>query len=265
MTEIKTFEEVLNDTKICSMCKIDKPKSDYHKLNTKSCGIQTKCKECTSKYKKERYWRNHEAELAKMTKSRLKPENIEQRRGYYKERKGEYRKRYLKYVSDEKCIQRIKKSSKDTYQKNKEQVRARHRKNSQKEEVKARVRERHNQRKSTDLEYVITRRLRFRLRHIFKRLGSDNYKALSTMNLLGCEMPFFKEYIESKFVDGMNWDRISEIHLDHIKPCASFDLTNPDEQKKCFHYTNVQPLWYEDNLSKGAKYEGENYRKCKKQ
>jgi len=42
-------------------------------------------------------------------------------------------------------------------------------------------------------------------------------------------------------------------HLDHVRPCASFDLTKPEEQEKCFHYSNYQPLWAEQNLSKGAK------------
>ena len=41
------------------------------------------------------------------------------------------------------------------------------------------------------------------------------------------------------------------IHIDHILPCASFDLTDSKEQKKCFHYSNLQPLWAEDNLRKG--------------
>lgn len=48
-----------------------------------------------------------------------------------------------------------------------------------------------------------------------------------------------------------------EWHIDHIKPCASFDLTDPEEQKECFHYTNLQPLWAKDNLNKGAKYDDE--------
>ena len=49
-----------------------------------------------------------------------------------------------------------------------------------------------------------------------------------------------------------NWG-VKGWHLDHIIPCASFDLSLPEEQKKCFHYTNLQPLWAEDNLSKGSK------------
>ena len=43
-----------------------------------------------------------------------------------------------------------------------------------------------------------------------------------------------------------------DFHVDHIKPCSSFNLEDPEEQKKCFHYKNLQPLWAKDNLAKGA-------------
>ena len=46
-----------------------------------------------------------------------------------------------------------------------------------------------------------------------------------------------------------------EIWIDHIKPCIKFDLRNPEEQRKCFHFTNLQPLWWYDNLKKGANYQ----------
>lgn len=78
----------------------------------------------------------------------------------------------------------------------------------------------------------------------------------STSKLLGCSGQFLKEYLEAKFVDGMTWDNYGFYgwHMDHIRPIASFDLNNEAEVKECFHYTNLQPLWAKDNLSKGAKF-----------
>ena len=51
----------------------------------------------------------------------------------------------------------------------------------------------------------------------------------------------------------MSWENYGEWHIDHIKPCASFALSIEEEQHKCFHYSNLQPLWSIDNLKKGSK------------
>jgi len=108
-------------------------------------------------------------------------------------------------------------------------------------------------RRKKDIGYRITGNLRSRVNSAIK----NNYgeKAYKTKELIGCTIQFLLSYLESKFVDGMSWERIDEIHIDHIRPCASFDLTDPEEQKKCFHYTNLQPLWAKDNISKGNKWE----------
>lgn len=59
-----------------------------------------------------------------------------------------------------------------------------------------------------------------------------------------------KQYIENQFVDGMSWDNQDKWYIDHIIPCAAFDLTDPIHQRICFNWRNLQPLWAEDNLSK---------------
>lgn len=104
-------------------------------------------------------------------------------------------------------------------------------------------------RMETDVEYAIKRRLRIRLCGVF-RSQAKGCKTKSTLTFLGIEMPEFMKYIENLFKPGMTWDNRKLWHLDHIRPCNSFDLTDPEQQKKCFHYTNLQPLWAHDNLSK---------------
>ncbi len=77
-------------------------------------------------------------------------------------------------------------------------------------------------------------------------------KAASSVKFLGCSIESFVMYIESKFDIGMNWEAFmrGEIELDHIMPCALFDLTNPEHQRRCFHVSNYQPLWAADNRAK---------------
>lgn len=79
------------------------------------------------------------------------------------------------------------------------------------------------------------------------------YRSGSCLQLLGCDITFLKKYIESKFTEGMSWDNYGEWHIDHIIPCYKFDLSDPEQQKICFNYKNLQPLWAKDNLRKGNK------------
>ena len=78
-------------------------------------------------------------------------------------------------------------------------------------------------------------------------------KSSQTLTLLGCDMPFFMRYLECKFTDGMSFSNYGEWHIDHIIPCDNFDFTKPEDQAKCFHYTNLQPLWGLDNRIKSNK------------
>ena len=82
-----------------------------------------------------------------------------------------------------------------------------------------------------------------------------NKKLENTVTLLGCSKVELKQYLEGKFTFGMNWKNYGfGWHIDHIKPCSKFDLARLEEQRRCFHYTNLQPLWARENLSKGNKY-----------
>ena len=78
-------------------------------------------------------------------------------------------------------------------------------------------------------------------------------KSKSTIKLLGCSAEECWKHLEQQFTLGMTRDNYGLWHIDHILPCAYFDLSDPKQQEKCFHYTNLQPLWAIDNIKKGAK------------
>jgi hypothetical protein len=75
-----------------------------------------------------------------------------------------------------------------------------------------------------------------------------------TAELLGCSIENLKIYLESKFKVGMSWQNYGKIwEIDHIMPCAIFDLAKPEHQKRCFHFSNLQPLFITANRRKQAK------------
>jgi len=102
--------------------------------------------------------------------------------------------------------------------------------------------------RQTDLNFRMLGNLRTRIYHAMKK----DTKGKKTKELLGCSIQELKIYLESKFREGMSWDNYGKYgwHIDHIIPCSMFDLTNLEQQKKCFHYSNLQPLWAVDNLKK---------------
>jgi len=110
------------------------------------------------------------------------------------------------------------------------------------------------ERYSSDPQFNIA--IKFRRRIYMAIRNQFTIKAKTTIELLGTTYAGLKEYIERKFIDGMCWDKVlsGEIHLDHIKPVSLFNLEDPEEQKKAFHYTNLQPLWVKDNLEKHNKF-----------
>jgi hypothetical protein len=98
--------------------------------------------------------------------------------------------------------------------------------------------------------FLIKHRLRSRINRVLR----GALKSAPTLKLLGCSLEQFKTHLESQFTRGMNWHNYGRAwHIDHKEPCASFDLSNPAEQRKCFHYSNLQPLGAKENRCKHAR------------
>lgn len=105
--------------------------------------------------------------------------------------------------------------------------------------------------RKTNLQFKLCSILRSRLICALK----NNQKVGSAVKDLGCTIDEFKTYLESKFQPGMTWDNHGHRgwHIDHIKPLASFDLSDRKQLLEACHYTNLQPLWAKDNLFKKDK------------
>ena len=106
-------------------------------------------------------------------------------------------------------------------------------------------------RRDEDPQYRMKMALHVRLYDAVKY--QKGTKSAKTLELLGCTVEQLQTFLAAEFTEGMTWDNYGEWHIDHILPCASFNLEDPEEQKKCFHWTNLQPLWALDNIRKGAK------------
>jgi len=101
----------------------------------------------------------------------------------------------------------------------------------------------------TNIHFRLLNVLRLRIWETLKH----NRKSKRTMELVGCSVEELKQHLEQQFKDCMDWSNYGTWHIDHIKPCCKFDLSKPEEQKECFHYNNLQPLWAKDNMSKGGR------------
>lgn len=118
------------------------------------------------------------------------------------------------------------------------------------EEILAKHNANRRKRKREDPNFKMCCTLRRRLHHALK----GNTKSASTFKLLGTTVEHLRQHLEAQFLPGMNWKNHGRGNdkwvVDHMMPCASFDLTQEDQQRQCFHWTNLQPLWDPDNREK---------------
>ena len=198
---------------------------------------------------------------SKFTKEELREKQRLARRKYYLKNKEEllkwhkvyWRKYYLK--NKEKVLEKNKKWKKN----NRERVNETNKlwiKNNKERHLK-RVRPYERKKYREDVNYKIA----FNLRRRLNAALSGKYKGISAVRDLGISIKELKLYLGKKFYphpltgEKMTWDNYGYYgwHIDHKIPCSSFDFLDPEQQKKCFHYTNLQPLWAIDNIKKGKK------------
>jgi hypothetical protein len=89
---------------------------------------------------------------------------------------------------------------------------------------------------------------------IWSAMKRQNVNGSGTFAVVGCTPDQLRQHIEKQFQPGMSFDNYGEWHVDHIRPCASFDLNDPAQFTECFNWRNLQPLWATDNLRKSDTY-----------
>lgn len=205
-------------TKTCSNCHACKPVALFRKKHNQ-------CKACIAAYYR-KYRQNNKEKLAAKDR-KYRQENKEK----ITANKREYR------------------------QENKEEIAAYQREYRQEHREDRNARDR--KRRKNDPVYAITKRLRSRMWEAVKAAGLDK-KCDSSSELLGISYQGLKEWLEAQFTEGMTWENRSDWHVDHRVPCDAFDMTVETNQRICFWYKNLQPLWATQNIQKSNTYTEED-------
>ncbi len=241
--------------KTCSKCLKSKKLEEFYKDNSKSNRIYSCCKSCKKEYKANYYKKNKRKISNKCKEYRLKHlEELKVKSKIWRENNKEKIKEFAinwRFKNKE----RKKEMDRNYRIKNRDKLNKYLRKyyNENKIFLVARSTKKRKQSRKNNIKIRIRDRLAKRIWDALK----NNYKSKPTMELIGCSIEHLKLHLQSQFKKGMTWNNYGFYgwHIDHIRPCCSFDLSKAEEQRKCFHYTNLQPLWAKENLKKGGKYE----------
>lgn len=239
-------------TKICTKCDKDLTLDMFSSYGVKRAGLLSDCKACERKYRRKYYEENKDKykeashKYYEENKDRIK----QQRHGYYEKNKESFMFRAYRWNKEHKG--ESKEYHKTYYKENKSKI---------KEQSKANHGgDYYTNKWKTDINYRLSQLLRSRIRYALK----GKAKSRTTMELLGCSIEDLKAWLEDWFKEqennGMFWDNYGKgegkWNVDHIIPCSKFELQYSEEQEICFHFTNLQPLWAHDNISKGNRFIG---------
>jgi len=216
------------EKKICSKCKIGKEVCEFSKNTQKKDGLHPSCKDCCKDF----YNKNKQLILDRNKLWRITNPEVKKNSDLnYRLNNPDNRKKSDK-VYREKNLEKIK-LRKKVWKKNNPEYQTQYEK----------------KRKDIDLLFKLNKSVRGR---IYKFLKTNNItKTNKTFDIVGCSPEFLKEHLEQQFTKGMSWDNQGKWHIDHKIPLSS--AKTEEEIYKLCHYSNLQPLWAEDNLKKGCK------------
>lgn len=257
--------------KVCRKCQIEKELSEFHKRSSSKDEHENQCKDCRKKYQEENKERIKEYRDRRYNQIKDTEEFKQYRKNHYSEKNGHYKIKNIKYREKNKEELSLKK--KEYYEKNKEVIlekmkedyqikkqdeefmnkkRENSRKNTKKwrEKNKELLSQKIKDKKKNDPVYKLIDSIRTLIWNSIKKRGfSKNSK---TESILGCTFDKFMMHIEEQFSEGMSWENHGEWHLDHKTPISWADTESMVYELN--HYTNFQPLWAYDNISKGNKW-----------
>jgi len=216
------------ETKICSKCKEEKKVYEFGKLKSSKDGLLYSCKECNNK-RSVVYRKNNPEKILELTRNWTKknPDWVYNRHKKWREENPE----------------KVKELREKWFNKNPEK------RKEYRENYKPRKKERRKERRDGEPIFNLINRVRYRLRKYF--ISNNITKKNKTFDIVGCSPQQLKEHLENQFVDGMGWENKNEWHIDHIIPLSS--AKTEEEIYNLCHYTNLQPLWAEDNIRKSNK------------
>lgn len=235
--------------KECGACHVVKPHSEFY-IRPDRNEFKSRCKICESEHRSKK-WASDPEKAKALSKARYAATADQQKA----KKRAEY---WADPVKASAANKRQREKHREArlagqrayYQANKESLKAKGREHykANKQSYLDGNRRRVRDRIKVDPVFALSTRIRSL---IYARIYSGGYtKKSRSQEILGCTWPEFKLHIERQFLKGMSWDRLSEIHLDHIVPIAT--AKTEEEVIALNHFTNIRPMWAKDNLSKGA-------------
>ena len=233
-------ENKVKNTNECKSCRNQYDRESRLKkrlekeANQETIVIEKKCSKCsiiiTEKNKTSRaVCKTCQSIQKKDYKIRNKEKVAESAKKYYLENKKKHSEYYKEHY----------KKNKDTYMENNRLWR---------QENRDEINKKANERFQNDPIARLKKNCRTRINSVLKN------HSLQSLELIDCTIPFFKDWLQSSFKDGMTFENYGSYwHVDHVIPCSKFDLTNENEIKDCFRWTNLQPLEATVNISKQDK------------